>query len=88
MIWWLKIVPPNQPPPKEYIIGLPDHPIRGRHPGAFDYKFAKFLEVQNVNYWAMLLWDKIIMIMMFHDPSCECEHCAGIKSNRARATSA
>jgi hypothetical protein len=41
----------------------------------FDYKFAKFPEVHNFNYWAILLWDRLIMIMMFHDPACDCESC-------------
>ena len=81
----LQIVPPDQPPPKEFIVGLPDHPIHGRHPGVFDYKFAQFPEVRNFNYWAMLLWDRIILIMSFHDPTCDCEHCTVIRSTRASA---
>lgn len=72
----LQIVPPDQPPPKEFIIGLPDHPIRGQYPGVFDYKFSKFPEVHNFHYWAMLLWDRIILIMSFHDPACDCGQCA------------
>ena len=78
----LEIVPPDRPPPKEFITGLRDEPIRGRHPGVFDYKFAKFPEVHNFNYWAMLLWDRIIMIMKFHDPACDCDHCVGIRRIR------
>jgi hypothetical protein len=81
----LKIVPPDQPPPKEFIIGLPDYPIRGRYPGVFDYKFAKFPEVHNFNYWAMLLWDRVILIVTFHDPKCDCEHCTEIRTNRVCA---
>lgn len=84
----LEIVPPDQPPPKEFIIGLPDDPVRGQYPGVFDYKFAKFPEVHNFNYWAMLLWDRMIMIMKFHDPTCDCDHCEKIRGNRAPATSA
>jgi len=84
----LEIVPPDRPPPKEFIIGLPDNPIHGRHPGVFDYKFAKFPEVHNFNYWAMLLWDRLILIMKFHDPACECAHCAEIKGARIAASSA
>lgn len=76
----LQIVPPDQVPPKEFLLGLPDYPIHGQYPGVFDYKFAKFPEVQNLNYWAMLLWDRVILIMAFHDPACECEHCASLPS--------
>jgi hypothetical protein len=72
----LEIVPPNEPPPREFS-ALPDEPVRGQHPGVFDYKFVKFPEVHSFNYWAMLLWDKLIMIMMFHDPTCDCKSCTG-----------
>jgi hypothetical protein len=70
----LVIIPPDQPPPREFFL-LPDEPVHGQYPGVFNYKFAKYPEVNNFNYWAMLLWDRIILIMMFHDPACECQHC-------------
>jgi hypothetical protein len=38
---------------------------------------VKFPEVHTFNYWAMLLWDKLVMIMMFHDPTCDCKSCTG-----------
>ena len=76
----LKIVPPDQVPPKEFFLGLSDHPIHGQYPGVFDYKFAKFPEAGNLNYWAMLLWDRVILIMAFHDPTCACERCALLPS--------
>jgi len=75
----LQIVPPGQVPPKEFF-ALPDQPVYGQYPGVFDYKFSKFPEVKNFNYWAMLLWDRIILVMMFHDPSCTCEHCIEVKT--------
>ena len=75
----LEIIPPDRPPPKEFLIGLPDGPIHGQYPGVFDYKFAKFPDVHNFNYWAMLLWDRIILIMKFHDPTCHCEHCTQLR---------
>jgi hypothetical protein len=71
----LEIIPPDRAPPKEFIIALPDDPIHGRHPGVFDYKFRKFPEVHDFHYWAMLLWDRLILIIMFHDPKCTCERC-------------
>ncbi|MBI1989608.1 MAG: hypothetical protein HYS65_07720 [Betaproteobacteria bacterium] len=79
----LEIVPPDRPPPKEFLIGLPDDPIHGQYPGVFDYKFAKFPEVHNFNYWAMLLWDRIILIVTFHDPACYCEHCTQLRGQHA-----
>lgn len=76
----LQIVSPDQPPPPEFL-ALSDAPVRGQYPGVFDYKFAKFPEVHNLNYWAMLLWDRVILIMSFHDPSCDCEYCINAKAS-------
>jgi hypothetical protein len=84
----LEIVPPDRPPPKEFILGLPNEPVRGQYPGVFDYKFAKFSEVRNFNYWAMLLWDRIILIVKFHDPACDCEHCDEVRASRESKLSA
>jgi hypothetical protein len=82
-----EIIPPDRTPPKEFILCLPDRPIRGRYPGVFDYKFEKFAEVHNFNYWAMLLWDRIILIVQFHDPTCACSCCDEVRrasSSRAQ----
>jgi hypothetical protein len=72
----LTIVPPDRAPPREFFF-LPDEPVHGQYPGVFDYKFARYAELNNFNYWAMLLWDRIILIMMFHDPHCPCDECVG-----------
>lgn len=73
----LIIVPPDEPPPREFFF-IPDDPVHGQYPGVFDYKFAKYPEVHDFTYWAMLLWDRIILIMMFHDPKCKCEECSSV----------
>lgn len=84
----IEIVPPDQPPPKEFFLGLPDQPVHSQYPAVFDYKFAKFPEVHNFNYWAMLLWDRIILIVKFHDPGCDCEGCVSSKATRSTASGA
>jgi hypothetical protein len=76
-----EIVPPDELPPPAFF-ALLDEPVRGRYPGVFDDKFAKFPEVQNFNYWAMLLWDRLLIISMFHDPSCDCDDCTTRKVSR------
>ena len=59
---------------------------RGRYPGAFDYKYQLYEDPKNptfkLHYWALLLWDRIIAIVAFHDPDCDCEKC---KPTRAAA---
>jgi hypothetical protein len=48
---------------------------RGGYPGVIDYKFDKFTESNNLHYWLLLLWDRIIIRVIFHDPACACERC-------------
>jgi hypothetical protein len=50
-------------------------PSRGAYPGVFDYKFDKFPESNNVHYWLLLLWNRIIFRVVFHDPACTCGKC-------------
>jgi hypothetical protein len=71
----LEMVSPDRLPPKEFLMALWDTPSQGQYPGVFDYKFATFPQLLNFNYWAMLLWDRVILIMSFHDPTCTCSIC-------------
>jgi hypothetical protein len=49
----------------------------GNYPGVFDYRFLHFPEVeQGLHYWALLLWDRIICTVVFHDIGCRCPSCA------------
>ena len=40
----------------------------------FDYKYVTFPELNDFHYWGMLLWDRLILTMMFHSLACKCEH--------------
>jgi hypothetical protein len=51
-------------------------PSRGIYPGVFDYKFDTFPEAKNLHYWLLLLWDRVIVRVHFHDPMCTCLMCA------------
>lgn len=77
-----EIVLPGQEPPLPFLF-LPDEPIYGRYPAVFDYRFANYPDVHNLNYWAMLLWDRLILIVKFQFPACGCEAClcAALNSN-------
>lgn len=77
----LEIVPPGQTPPREFF-ALLDKPVQGKYPGVFDYRFMTFPEMNDFNYWGMLLWDRIILIVAFHAPSCNCSHCTTVKESR------
>jgi hypothetical protein len=50
-------------------------PSRGTYPAVFDYKFDTFPEAKNLHCWLLLLWDRIIVRVAFHDPTCTCTTC-------------
>jgi len=62
-----KLVSPGNKPPDEFYF-LNNEPFRGRHPGVFDYKYRQFPEVHDCHLWAMLFWDRLIVLSVFHDP--------------------
>jgi hypothetical protein len=63
------------PPPDDVLLFAKIAQPRGEYPGVFDYKFDKFTESNNLHYWLLLLWDRIIIRVIFHDPACACERC-------------
>ena len=75
----VEIVAPDQPPPKAFLLALSNLPSKGRHPGIFDYKYTQGAEVHDFNYWGLLLWGRVILIVMFHNPACTCEHCVDLR---------
>ena len=70
-----EIVLPDQKPPDHFFFLL-DGPSHGKYSGVFDYTFKCYPETHNLNYWAMLLWDRITVIFRFQFPACNCEKCA------------
>lgn len=74
-----EIVSPGYPPPEMFLL-IVHNSSKGDYPGVFDYKYSVFPEVNNVNLWALLLWDRLIIIVSFHDPDCACETCVQVKS--------
>ena len=69
----IRIVSPGEKPPPEFSDIIND-PVRGQYPGVFDYRFTDSLS-HNFHYWALLLWDRIILIIDFQYPACECDTC-------------
>ena len=76
----LRMVLPGQEPPPDFV-GIINEPTHGQYPGVFDYRFATFPEVNKFHYWAMLLWDRLLLLFTFHDPSCPCESCTAKRQN-------
>jgi hypothetical protein len=74
---WVSLTPPGEMPPEHFMVfmSLPDNEPHGQYPGVFDYRFQRFTEVQDDHYWALLIWDRIIITVIFHDPKCSCEQC-------------
>jgi hypothetical protein len=72
------ITPPGEPPP-EVFEAITDAGLlssRGPYQGVFAYSFHKFPDVHDLHLWLMLLWDKILITVTFHDPACDCENCS------------
>ena len=73
------VTAPGQPPPEHFqlVRDLIDDKTHGLYPGVFDYRFRVLeTDLGKLNYWAFLIWDRIIVTVHFHDPwSCQCEDC-------------
>jgi len=85
---WVSLTAPGETPPEHFrhFMSLPDRAQHGRYPGAFAYRFDNFTEAgANLHYWAFLLWDRIIITVIFHDPGCGCANCAQMPSARCEA---
>jgi hypothetical protein len=75
------LTPPRVKPPEHFLMfnSIPNVEA-GPYPGAFAYRFNKFSEPDGsntpiFNYWALLFWDRVIVTVIFHDPTCPCEDC-------------
>jgi hypothetical protein len=65
----------TMPPPDDVICFANIAEPRGDYPGVLDYKFDTFPEAKNLHYWLLLLWNRIILRVVFHDSACTCETC-------------
>ncbi|MCK1597975.1 hypothetical protein IVA96_00395 [Bradyrhizobium sp. 159] len=69
------VTPPYEDPPEEFKTFAQGRASMGKYPGIFASAFHKFTEVNNLHFWAFLLWDGVILTAAFHDPAFECDHC-------------
>jgi len=65
---------PGETPPSDFDF-FQNISSKGLYPGVFNYKYYCFEEINNLHVWAISLWDKITIIVAFHDPACPCEEC-------------
>jgi hypothetical protein len=66
------------PRPPDYFImfmSVPSNPAYGAYPGVFSYRFQTFPDVKNLHYWALLILDRILLTVTFHDFGCACAGC-------------
>jgi hypothetical protein len=71
---YYNFVSADEEPPFEFeaVRNIPSH---GDHPAVFDFKYIVIPEINNFHFWAMLFWDRLIMMIGFHDPDCSCSSC-------------
>lgn len=62
----------------------------GRHGAIFDYEWLGGSHVEEGevgvlesrgNFMALLFWDALIVLCMFHDPACRCRRCRPERTN-------
>jgi len=73
----IKFMSVGEKPPPEF--NCLTGPSRGQYPAVFDYMYREFPELNNSYLLAMLLWDKLIIEVIFHNPDCLCSICKGGK---------
>jgi hypothetical protein len=76
-IWSIaySVTPPYEDPPDYFKAFAQGRVAMGKYQAVFAYAFHKFAEVNDLHFWAFLLWDGIIVTAAFHDPLCSCEWC-------------
>ena len=76
---YYKFISVGESPPPEFEV-VRNTPSRGQYPNFFDYKYVTIPELDNGHFWAMLFWNRLIILIAFHDPECECETCCKRKT--------
>jgi hypothetical protein len=76
----VRLYSPGEEPGDDVKFVVSNEPARGIYPGVFDYRFRKFPEAHNLNFWLLLIWDRLLFRISFHDFACTCETC---KADRA-----
>ena len=81
----VKMFSPNEQPTDDVLLFASSTASRGTYPGVLDYKFDKFPEANNLHYWLLLIWDRLIFRVTFHDPNCTCEKCEADRTSLSAA---
>jgi hypothetical protein len=71
----LDIILPGETPPDSFF-ALAGKEDRGKYPGVFVFTSASYSDWHGFNYWAMLLWDRVILTVGFQWPICQCAECS------------
>lgn len=80
---WVTVTPVGEPLPEHFEAFMQTQgEAHGRYPGAFSYRFDTYDiddagTPRKMHYWAMLLWDRVLLTVIFHDRLCACTSCRG-----------
>jgi hypothetical protein len=74
---WVSVTPVagGEQPPEHFLRFMQfSTEAHGAYPGVFSYRFDNFANdgVNSVHYWVLLIWDSVLVTVMFHDPACPC----------------
>jgi hypothetical protein len=70
---------PGENPPPEYDFLTTVVPL-GQYPVVFDYRYAVSRQ-HSIYLWEMLFWNRIVVLVGFHAPSCSCRECVDDPAN-------
>ena len=77
----IEILSPREDPPYDFRFVWVTQ-SRGHYPGVFNYKYidVDLRGVKDFHYWTMLFWDRLLALIKFHDPACNCDVCLNEKT--------
>ena len=85
----IRILPPNQGPEDladiTWFPAVRDTEPMGTYGKVFDYKWLGWKEGElRAHAFAMLFWDGLLVVLLFHDPLCRCGQCGPVESTPER----
>lgn len=73
----------NQPPVGPTMYQLQAAKGHTKHPSIFDYKFVEATSEDGhvFHVWALLFWNALMWLAVFHDPVCTCSGCIKLRAS-------
>lgn len=80
------VTPVGEPLPEHFVMFMQTQgDAHGRYPGAFSYRYDTYDiddagTPRKMHYWALLLWDRVLVTVIFHERLCACTSCVASRT--------